>query len=142
MERKPDRGPNGKHKGRDGRKTERKGMKTKGGRNTNFKYKKMETSRKHKEQKQKGDTYSEYNSKSCSPESPIRKNLESGNESIISCTPARLRVAGADNRPLKMERPAYDLSFIEPSTKKHEYTFSQRAYQRERTYPAVVPIFA
>jgi len=66
------------------------------------------------QEKQKGDTYSEYNSKSCSPESPIRKNLEPGNESIMSCTPARLRVAGADSKPLKIERPAYDLSFIDP----------------------------
>jgi hypothetical protein len=40
------------------------------------KYKKMVTGRKHKGwEKQNGDTYSEYNSKSCSPESRVKEKL-------------------------------------------------------------------
>lgn len=59
-------------------------------------------------------TYSAYNSKSCSPESPMRINLESGKESRMSITPARLRAAGAERRPLRSDLPAYDFSLIEP----------------------------
>lgn len=47
-----------------------------------------------------------YNSKSCSPESPIRMNWHSGKLLRTSTTPARLRSAGAENNPLKSERPA------------------------------------
>lgn len=46
--------------------------------------------------------------------SPIKKNLESGNESSMSTTPARFRVAGAERSPLNNERPAYDRNLIEP----------------------------
>lgn len=40
--------------------------------------------------------------------------LESGKESRISTTPARLRVAGVERSPLRRDRPAYDLSLIDP----------------------------
>jgi len=55
-----------------------------------------------------------YSSRSCSPESPIRMNRESRKLSRISRIPARLRVAGAERRPLKRERPAYDFRRTEP----------------------------
>jgi hypothetical protein len=47
-----------------------------------------------------------YSSRSCSPVSPMRRNRESGKLLRMSRIPARLRVAGADRRPLKRERPA------------------------------------
>jgi len=58
--------------------------------------------------------HSAYSSRSCSPVSPISINRESGNESRILSTPARLRAAGADRRPLNKDRPAYDFNLIEP----------------------------
>jgi hypothetical protein len=62
----------------------------------------------------KGKTHSAYNSRSCSPVSPISINRDSGNASRTLRTPARLRAAGADKRPLNNDRPAYDFNFIEP----------------------------
>lgn len=44
----------------------------------------------------------------------MRINLESGKESRMSITPARLRAAGAERRPLRSDLPAYDFSLIEP----------------------------
>ena len=55
-----------------------------------------------------------YSSRSCSPVSPMRMNRESRKLSRISRMPARLRVAGAERRPLKRERPAYDFRRTEP----------------------------
>jgi len=41
-------------------------------------------------------------------------NRESRKLSRISRIPARLRAAGAESRPLKSERPAYDLRRTDP----------------------------
>lgn len=57
-----------------------------------------------------------YSSRSCSPVSPMRINRESGKFSRISRMLERLRVAGAESRPLKRERPAYDFSRTDPGT--------------------------
>lgn len=35
----------------------------------------------------------------------------------MSTTPARFRMAGAERRPLKSERPAYDFSLMEPAVR-------------------------
>ena len=44
----------------------------------------------------------------------------------MSTTPARLRIAGADRIPLNRDRPAYDLSLMEPGV--------NRLVRRERDY--------
>jgi hypothetical protein len=55
-----------------------------------------------------------YSSRSCSPVSPMRIKRESRKLSRTSTIPERLRVAGAERRPLKRERPAYDFRRTEP----------------------------
>ena len=60
------------------------------------------------------NAYCAYNSKSCSPESPIRMNLEFSKASRILTRPSRLRSAGAVSRFLNKEPAAYDFNLMEP----------------------------
>ena len=78
--------------------------------------------------------YSVYNSRSCSPESPTRRNLESGKASRISSTPARLRADGAESRPLKSDLPAYERNLTEPT-----YTQMREGTYRKKDSEAYIP---